>query len=89
MIHKKECKKNLKNWRPISLLNTDYKLLAKILSARLKTALEEIINADQTCSVPGRSINQNLTLIRDTLDYIGKTEETGILMNLDQEKAFD
>ena len=38
---------DLKSWRPISILNTDYKILAKILSNRLKVVLKEIINPDQ------------------------------------------
>ena len=44
---------------------------------------------DQTCSVPGREITSNLHLLRDILDYIERTNETGILLSLDQEKAFD
>ena len=37
----------LKSWRPLSLLNTDYKILAKILANRLKPTLSDIINPDQ------------------------------------------
>lgn len=45
--------KNLKNWRPISLLNVDYKILSKTITLRLSCVLHSIIDSDQTCSVPG------------------------------------
>ena len=47
------------------------------------------MDPDQTCSVPGRSISSNLVLLRDTLAFIDRTNEAGILVSLDQEKAFD
>ena len=89
LIFKKGDRKSLKNWRPISLLNVDYKICSKALSLRLSKVLGSVVSTDQTCSVPGRSIVSNLTLLRDTLDYISRTNETGILVSLDQEKAFD
>ena len=67
----------------------DYKICSKALSLRLKKVLGSIVDPDQTCSVPGRSISSNLALLRDTLDFIERTGETGILVSLDQEKAFD
>ena len=57
----------LSNWRPISLLNCDYKILSKTLSSRLSKVLEEIIHPDQTCSIPGRTIQDNLHLIRNLI----------------------
>ena len=81
--------KNLKNWRPISLLNVDYKIISKVLTLRLSKVLEYIVNPDQTCSVPGRSILSNVTLLRDIIDFIQETDECAILVSLDQEKAFD
>lgn len=81
--------KDLKNWRPISLLNVDYKICSKAITLRLSKVLDSIIDPDQTCSVPGRSISNNLILLRDTFEYIAQTDETGILISLDQEKAFD
>lgn len=51
--------------------------------------LGSIIDPDQTCSIPGRSILSNLVLLRDTLAFIERTGEAGILLSLDQEKAFD
>ena len=89
LIYKKDDTRLPKNWRPISLLNCDYKLASKIITDRLKQVMPSIVHSDQTCSVINRSIFSNLHLIRDTLDMINKTGETGILVTLDQMKTFD
>ena len=89
LLYKKDDKRLPKNWRPISLLNTDYKLASKVITERLKPVMSSIVHRDQTCGVVGRSIFSNLQLIRDILDMIDKTDEPGILVTLDQEKAFD
>lgn len=62
---------------------------SKALSVRLSKVSQFIVDPDQTCSVPVRRISSNLHLPRDTLDYINRTNETAILVSLDQEKAFD
>ena len=59
LVHKKDDKRLLKNWRPISLLNVDYKICSKAVSLRLSRVLGSIVDPDQTCSVPGRSIHSN------------------------------
>ena len=89
LLYKKDDRRLPKNWRFISLLNTDYKLASKIITERLKKVMASIVHADQTCGVVGRSIFSNLHLVRDLLDMIDKTDECGILVTLDQEKAFD
>ena len=89
LVFKRDDRRCLKNWRPISLLNSDYKIGSKALSLRLSKVLGSFINTDQTCSVLHRSIFSNLTLLRDTLHFIDWSGETGILISLDQEKALD
>ena len=89
LVHKKDDKRNLKNWRPNSLLNIDYKICSKAITLRLAKVLGSIVDLDRTCSIPGRSISSNLVLLRDTLAFIEHTNEKGILVLLDQEKAFD
>ena len=56
LLYKKGNREELSNWRPISLLNTDYKLVTKILAERLKTVLPNIIHPDQKGFVAGRNI---------------------------------
>ena len=52
--------KHLKNWRPISLLNVDYKIISKAITLLLSKVLEHIIQPDKTCSVPGLRFFQML-----------------------------
>jgi hypothetical protein len=51
--------------------------------------LPEIIEPDQTCGIPGRSITSNLTLFRDLITYTQNKNIRGYIVSLDQEKAFD
>ena len=86
IFKKRGDRKYLKNWRPISLLNVDYKFFSKVITSRLSKVLSFIIHPDQTCSIPGRSI---FLISLYTLDYIERTNEKAVLVSLDQEKAFD
>ena len=51
LVFKKDDKRLAKNWRPISLLNTDYKPASKAITERLKPVMESIVHRDQTCGV--------------------------------------
>ncbi len=79
----------LKNWRPITLLNQDYKLVAKALAFRLKNILPNIINSDQTGFVKDRYIGENITRIFNIMDHVEEEELAAIIMSIDYEKAFD
>ena len=70
------------NLRPISLLNTDYKIATKAIAKRLEAVLPLVINADQTGYIKGRYIGENVRLISDIISYTAAK-------NLDFEKAFD
>ena len=79
----------LKNWRPLSLLNTDYKILTKILSTRLQDVINDLVSYDQNGYIKGRYIGENIRTISDIIEYTKETKTTGIIALLDFEKAFD
>ena len=80
---------DLKSWRPLSILNTDYKILAKILSNRLKVALKDIINPDQAGYMENRFCGENTRLIADVIDFCQNKKASCVILLADFEKAFD
>lgn len=89
LLPKKGDLTDIKCWRPVSLLCSDYKLLSKTLANRLAGAMDGVIHPDQTYCVPGRSIFDNVSLIRDILEVSKMVNLDCGLISLDQEKAFD
>ena len=79
----------LKNWRPIALLNTDYKIVAKSLANRMKVVLNDLISPEQTGFLKGRFIGENVRLILDLINHCDNQAIPGALLFLDYEKAFD
>ena len=80
---------NLHNYRPISLLNVDLKILSYVLTQRLKNLLPKIINDDQTGYVKNRFIGFNLRQIQDIIDYVDLYKIEGTIIFIDFSKAFD
>ena len=78
----------LDDYRPITLLNTELKILARVLANRLQRVISNLIGPEQTFAVKGKSIQDNLHLIREVLEGIEDDTE-GALISLDQSKAFD
>lgn len=79
----------LENYRPITLLNTDYKIGAKAIAARLKRVLPNLISTNQTGFLQGRFIGENVRYILDLIDYSKSHNIPGFLLLVDFEKAFD
>ncbi|XP_040928666.1 transposon TX1 uncharacterized 149 kDa protein [Betta splendens] len=89
LLPKKGDLQDIRNWCPVSLLCTDYKILSKTLANRLREVMDQIVHQDQTYCVPGRLITDNIILIRDILDLSGSSGIDLGLISLDQNKAFD
>ena len=79
----------LTNWRPITLLNVDYKILARAIAKRIELKLPKLIHSDQTGFVKGRFIGQNVRLLNDIMEYTELNKIPGIMVLIDFEKAFD
>jgi len=81
--------KDLLNWRPVTLLNVDYKIASKAISTRTEKVLPLVINSNQTGFVKGLSIGENIRLISDILEQTEAQDIPGILLLLDFRKPFD
>ena len=79
----------LSNWRPITLLNMDYKIAPKAIALRIKNVLPALIHSDQSGFMKDRCIGQNIRLINDILEQTEFQNVSGILLQLDVRKAFD
>lgn len=89
LLYKRGDVTRIRNWRPVSLLCCDYKLITKILNNRLKGVLDTVISPSQQSGISGRTIFNNLHLMRDVIDYCENQAIPGYILSIDQEKAFD
>ncbi|TWW61013.1 Transposon TX1 uncharacterized 149 kDa protein ORF 2 [Takifugu flavidus] len=75
LLPKKGNLREIKNWRPVSLLCVDYRILSKTLASRLREAMEQVIHRDQTYCVPGRSITRKRLLTGLKNQFLWKVME--------------
>ena len=81
---------HLKNWRPITLLNVDYKIFTHIIKNRIIQAIPHLVSKVQTGFQAGKCTSDNLILLCLTLENFHNNEnEGGILLQVDFERAFD
>jgi hypothetical protein len=85
-----ECDPTLiSNYRPIQLLNADYRLLARVLASRFATAMSPSIGAEHTAFLPGRQIGDNIRLSQLVPAALAAQAQSGALVFLDVQKAYD
>ena len=77
------------SYRPITLLNTDYKLAARVIASRLGALLNHVVDSTQTGFLPQRWIGDNILAHLETIDFHQYSQQPGVLLFLDFEKAFD
>ena len=90
LLHKPGKDKTLAaSYRPITLLNVDYKLIARVVSQRLGPALNSVVDPTQTAFLPDRWIGDNVSAHLEEVEYLQDVREPGVIAFLDFEKAFD
>ena len=89
VLYKKKDRKDPRNYRPITLLNGDYKILMRILTARLNKAVVQFVSSPQNGFVPGGFIVENILLLHLLQTYAEEENIEALFIFLDFEKAFD
>ena len=89
LILKKQNTKMLKLMRPITLLNSDYKILEKVIANRIEPGLDEIINEDQRGFQKNRQICSNIRMIFELIKHTEDEDLDAMILSLDFMKCFD
>lgn len=79
----------LSNWRPITLLNVDRKIIAKIFASRLSLAAPDFISECQTGAIRNRDVSATPRYLSDVISHLGITQSPGIMLKMDLRKAYD
>ena len=89
VLYKKGDRTEPGNYRPITLLGSDYRLLARLLATRLGGALAPVIDREQTGFLPGRSIGENILTLQLLPGLLSHQRRSGVVVFLDIAKAYD
>lgn len=79
----------IKQYRPICLLNVDYKCLTKLLTNRLVPVAQKIIDKNQTGFIKGRNILGGVVVVHEVLHELRSSKKKGVILKIDFEKAYD
>lgn len=89
LIPKKDNLQRVEDYRPISLIGCLYKILAKLLSYRLRLVMDKVISKSQTAFIKGRQIPDGILIANEIVDEANKEVKKGLMFKVDFEKAYD
>lgn len=79
----------IKDYRPISLIGCQYKVIAKILANRLGQVVHSVVSEVQTAYIKGRQIIDGPLMVNEIISWAKKKKECLFILKVDFEKAFD
>ena len=77
------------NYRTITLLNCDYKVISKVINSRIYDLLQKLVNYNQSGFIRGQNIGDYIRLMFDIIDYANRKKVPGAVLSTDLCKAFD
>jgi hypothetical protein len=80
---------DMKNFRPISLLNCSFKIFSKVITLRLEKVCQSLIAKLQSAFIRGRFILESVVIAHEIVHSIHKSKEPGVILKLDYEKVYD
>ena len=86
---KDNCRDDIKNWHPLSMLLSVYKLASAAIANKMKPYLNYLIDNSQTGFITGRNIADSTRLVYDIIHTTEKLNIPGLLVSIDFQKAFD
>ena len=89
LLYKAGDAREIRNYRPITLLNVDYKIFSRVVTERMKAAVRHIVSPQQLGFVPGRLIQEGTHMLKLLQAALAETDEDGLIIACDFEKAFD
>jgi hypothetical protein len=79
----------IRQYRPICLLNVDFKIFPKLLIDRITPLADKIISESQTAFIKGRSILEGVVILHEVIHELKRFRNKGVIFKIEFEKAYD